>query len=138
MAFVLDASATLPWCFQDEASPASEALLARMGEGEDALVPAHWPTEILSSLLRGKRRGRVSDANIERFLANLASFRITVGPSLSVENLSGLKDLSERLELSAYDAAYLDLAKRTGVPLATFDAALIRACFAEGVPTMTA
>ncbi|MEO7028496.1 MAG: type II toxin-antitoxin system VapC family toxin [Acidobacteriaceae bacterium] len=114
MAFVLDASATLPWCFQDETTPASEALLARMGGGEEALVPAHWPTEVLNSLLRGKRRGRVSGSNLQRFLDDLGSFRITVGPSLGVDDLTGLKELSERLELSAYDAAYLDLASRTG------------------------
>jgi len=91
MAFVLDASATLPWCFQDEATPASESLLTRMGDREEALVPALWPTEVLSSLLRGKRRGRVSPANLNRFLEDLGGLKITVAPGLGVEDLARLQ-----------------------------------------------
>lgn len=138
MAFVLDASATLPWCFQDEATSASDALLVRMGNGEEAVVPAHWPTEVLSSLLRGKRRGRVTDANLMRFLADLGSFQITIAPGLAISDLAALKDQSERSGLSAYDAAYLYLAIGIGLPLATRDADLIRACALEGVNAVAA
>lgn len=133
MPFVLDASATLPFCFQDEATQASEALLTRMGDGEEAIVPALWPTEVLSSLLRGKRLGRVSAANLTRFLEDLGRFKITVAPGLGVDDLARLQALSERLDLSVYDAAYLDLAMRTNVPLATRDASLSRACATVGI-----
>ena len=97
----------------------------------------HWPAEVLNALLRGKRRRRVTDANLRRFLSDLISFRITVAPGLRAGELSGLLELSERRGLSVWDAIYLDLAKKAGLPLATSDEALARAALAEGVPSAT-
>lgn len=137
MPFVLDASAALAWCFADEASLFSLALLRRLMESEEAIVPAHWAAEMLSALMQGKRRGRIDDLGIERFISNLASFRISIEQSPAIAELPRWKALSDKHNLSAYDAEYLRLAKRTGLPLATLDIALVKACRAEAVAVLT-
>lgn len=134
MAFVLDASVALPWCFVDETTPFTLKLLHRAMAGEELLVPAHWPTEVLNALIQGKRRGRVTDDQIERFLDDLASFRITVEEEHALSHMSDLRLLAEKHRLTAYDAAYLGLAKRMGLPLATLDGEIIQAARVEGVP----
>ena|ERR1039458_2505867 len=71
--FVADASATLPWCFEEEATPATEALLERLRAGEPAVVPAHWPTEVMNGLIMAVRRGREPAARrfLEFFAVNV-------------------------------------------------------------------
>lgn len=133
MAFVLDASAALPWCFSDEVSTFTESLLARAAGGEELFVPAHWPIEVLSALLQGKRRNRISDSEIERFLRALTSFRVVIEESYSIARMQELRALSEKHGLTAYDAAYLDLAKRYSFAMATLDQRLQQACVAEGL-----
>lgn len=132
MAFVLDASVALSWCFSDEASSFTEVLLARAASGEDLFVPAHWPTELLSALLQGKRRSRITDPEIDRFLKDLASFRVVIEESYSTSRMQELRTLAEKHSLTAYDAAYLDLAKRYSLPVATLDQRLRQACISEG------
>jgi predicted nucleic acid-binding protein len=91
MPFVVDASATLPWCFEDEATPWSEALLDRLSLGEQATAPAHWPIEVSNALLMAIRRQRITPDQAEQFLEKLASLRISVEPPLTTEtNQSGL------------------------------------------------
>jgi predicted nucleic acid-binding protein len=136
MAFVLDASAALAWCFQDEASLFNSNLLVR-AEVEELFVPAHWPIEVLSALLRGERRRRIDKQGITEFLALLTSLRIRVEETLGVRELINLRALCERHHLSAYDGTYLALAMKTNLPIATADAALIRACSAEKLHTIT-
>jgi len=65
--FVADASATLPWCFAEEATPVTEALLDRAQAGEEVLVPAHWPTEVMNGLVMAVRRGRIGGELVARF-----------------------------------------------------------------------
>jgi predicted nucleic acid-binding protein len=132
MAFVLDASAALPWCFSDEVSAFTESLLARASSGEELFVPAHWTTEVLSALIQGRRRNRISDIEIERFLIDLTSFHIVIEESYSVFRMRELRLLAEKHNLTAYDAAYLDLAKRHSLPLATLDQRLRQASAFEG------
>jgi len=136
-AFILDASVALSWCLTDEATPFSLGLLRRLTNGEEVIVPAHWPIEVLSALLQGKRRSRIDDTGIERFFHDLASFRVTIEQSPSITGLRDLKTLSDKHILTAYDAAYLELAKRATLPLATFDMALVRACAREQVAVLT-
>ena len=62
--FVADASATLPWCFEDEATPCTESLLERLRVGESAVVPAHWPTEVMNGLVVAMRRGRIDHERV--------------------------------------------------------------------------
>ena len=105
-------------------------------EAEELFVPAHWPIEILSALLRGERRKRIDREGITEFLTLLLSLRIRVEESRTTSDLLSLRHLCDRHQLSAYDATYFALAKRTGLPLATEDDALVRACLAESVPLL--
>jgi predicted nucleic acid-binding protein len=78
MDVVLDASGALPWCFRDEASPATDQLFEMALAGVRLFVPAHWPTEILSSLTKAARLGRLDDTRVNSFLEQLPSFEIVV------------------------------------------------------------
>lgn len=78
MAFVLDASATLPWRFADEATAWTEALLDRVSAGEAVLVPAHWPLEVANTLLVAQRKGRVTEVQVNEFIEDLAALPIRV------------------------------------------------------------
>ena len=136
--FVPDASVTLPWCFEDERTPFTEALLNRIRAREEAIVPSHWPAEILNSLVQAKKRGRVPEENIQRFLRDLSSFPILVDNerSLTIWNVFGV--YPKHIALPAYDAAYLELAQRIGLPLATLDRDLQKAVRAEDVRLLEA
>jgi predicted nucleic acid-binding protein len=131
MAFVIDASATLPWRFADEATSWSEALLDRLEAGEEALVPAHWPLEVLNGLLVARRKGRVTDAQVSEFIEDLAALPIRTLPAAATE-WPIILGLAQQHRLTAYDVAYLDLAQRAGLPLATLDADLRKAAAAAG------
>jgi predicted nucleic acid-binding protein len=131
--FVLDASATLPWCFKDEATSFTEGLLKRMAAQERAVAPAHWPLEVLNTLIQAKLRGRVQETDIHAFLLDLRSLDIQVESHPTDTVFDRIRALAEKHRLTAYDAAYLELAKRVALPLATLDSALVRAAEAEGV-----
>ena len=135
-AFVPDASVTLPWCFEDERTPFTESLLNRIRAREEAIVPSHWPAEILNSLVQAKKRGRIPEETIQRFLRDLSSFPILVDNERSLAVWERVRSLAETHRLTAYDAAYLELAQRTGVPLATLDRELQKAVRAENVPLL--
>lgn len=132
-AFVLDCSATLPWVFGDEATPACDALLDQLGAGARAWVPALWHLELGNVLLGAKRRGRIDQAGIEAFLSQLAVYDIAVDDQTTERAWQKTLDLAMQYGLSTYDAAYLELALRRGVPLATLDSALIAAARTCGV-----
>ena len=132
-AFVLDCSATLPWVFGDEATPACDALLDQLGSGARAWVPSLWHLELGNVLLGAKRRGRIDQAGIEAFLSQLAVYDIAVDDQTTERAWQKTLDLAMQYSLSTYDAAYLELALRRGVPLATLDSALITAARTSGV-----
>jgi predicted nucleic acid-binding protein len=131
--FVADASVTLAWCFSDEATLFTKHLQDRVLAGKPIAVPACWPTEILNGLLGAKRRGRVTEAEIQFFLASLRLIDIRVDRWSGLPLLESIQTLAERHSLTAYDAAYLELSIRSGLPLATRDGALVRAATTEGV-----
>ena len=131
--FVLDCSATLPWVFGDEASPAADAMLDRLVQGERAWVPALWHLELGNVLLGAKRRGRIDQAGIEGFLSRLAVYDIAVDDQTMERAWQKTLDLALQHSLSTYDAAYLELALRRGLPLASLDRELIAAARACGV-----
>ena len=131
--FVPDASATLPWRFEDEATPWTEALLDRIKGGEEVSVPAHRPLEVANALLIARRRGRVTAGQISEFIEDLATLPIRLEPPSSPPQWPTILALAERHRLTAYDAAYLELVLRTGLPLATLDGDLRKAAQAEGV-----
>jgi predicted nucleic acid-binding protein len=132
-AFVLDCSATLPWVFGDEATPACDALLDQLGAGARAWVPSLWHLELGNVLLGAKRRNRIDQAGIEAFLSQLAVYDIAVDDQTTERAWQKTLDLAMQYGLSTYDAAYLELALRRGVPLATLDSALITAARTCGV-----
>jgi len=131
--FVADASATLPWCFEDEAAPATDALLERLRAGEPAVVPAHWPTEVVNALIVAVRRGRIDRERVNRFARDLAALPIRIEPAHAPAAWDALIRVATAYRLTAYDAAYLELAERTSLPLASRDGDLRRAALEAGV-----
>lgn len=132
MAFVLDTSVTMAWCFEDEATEATEAVLDRLGGGDVAVVPAVWRLEVANVLLAAERRRRISEAQSMRFVQLLDELPIQV--DLATINIGVVVRTGRAHTLSAYDAAYLVLCERSALPLATLDQELAQACRTAGVP----
>ncbi len=132
MACVLDVSATVAWCFADEATAASAALLDRLRRDE-AWVPALWHFEVANVLLAAERRGRITVTLIDRFLTILGRLAIRSDPELECRLHGPVLGLARRYKLTVYDAAYLDIAARRDLPLATRDKDLRRAARAAKV-----
>ena len=130
--FVLDCSATLPWAFASEATPATDALLDELAAGARAWVPALWQLEVANALLGAQRRGLIDKAGVEGFLATLRAVGIEVDDETMSVAWTRTLALGESYGLTACDAAYLELALRKGLPLATLDASLKRACAKAG------
>lgn len=130
--FVLDNSVVMAWYFEDEANDFTAAILQSLATSE-ALVPSIWPLEVANVLLVGERRGRSTEARTSRFISLLDALPIRVDAATSQHALSGILTLAREQRLSAYDAAYLELAMREGVALATQDKALRRAAEVCGV-----
>jgi predicted nucleic acid-binding protein len=137
MPFVLDASIALAWCFEDEATAETEAILDRF-EGDHALAPAIWPLEVANALLTAERRQRLQVAEATRFCALLLALPISVAGADLGQTLGAVLDLARTHGLTSYDAAYVALAMREGVPLATQDVALRRVAHRLGVALLPA
>jgi len=137
MAFVLDASAAMAWCFEDEATPASQALLDRL-ETEPAVVPALFPVEESNILVMAARRSRITTEDSRAFVNLLLALDLRIDEIDAVRALGSVRELAWTEKLSAYDATYLELARREEVALATRDTALIVAAQHLGVPLLPA
>ncbi len=124
--FVVDNSVVMSWCFRDAGDGYADAVLERLAEDE-ALVPAIWPLEVANVLVAAERRGRLSVADSTHFLRLLGDLPLHVLPETPGRVTGEILALARETGLSAYDASYLDLAMREGVPLATRDTALQRA-----------
>jgi predicted nucleic acid-binding protein len=136
-AYVLDASVTMAWCFADEATPGTWAVLDRL-ETERALAPANWPLEVVSVLGIALRTARIDEADAGRFVALVRRLPVEV-EATTLERAAGeIRDLARAERLTAYDAAYLELALRRRLPLATKDAELRSAAARRGVPVIPA
>jgi predicted nucleic acid-binding protein len=129
---VLDASVALAWCFPDEASEYADAVLVAL-EGEEAVVPAIWAIEVANALLVGERRKRIRETDILRFSELLRGLAIREDSRPFADALNGILPLARAYDLSAYDAAYLDVSIRHGAPIATLDIALQKAANAKGI-----
>ncbi|MBI5816422.1 MAG: type II toxin-antitoxin system VapC family toxin [Nitrospinae bacterium] len=123
----------MSWCFDDEEDSYADAVLESL-ENAEALVPAIWPLELGNVLLVGERKKRLDAASVARFLALLGGLPITVEQETPERTLNEIFSLARETGLSTYDASYLDLAMRLGLPLATQDAALMKAAKKSGVP----
>lgn len=129
---MLDASATLAWFFEDEASDAGWALLARAQEA-GACVPSLWALEVGNILLAAERRQRTTAARVAAFIDELADMPISVDEATAARALRDVVLLARTERLTTYDAAYLELAMRRGLPLATKDEALAAVARRMGV-----
>jgi predicted nucleic acid-binding protein len=136
MPLVLDASVTISWCFAGEGSPLTESIYDQVID-DAATVPAVWPFEVANALTMGERRGRLASAQRLRFTALLRALPITVDGSDLARTLGSVVDLANALGLIAYDAAYLELALRTSLPLATQAYRMRAAAQRAGVAVVT-
>ena len=126
MSVVIDAPVTLAWSFQDEVTPAAEALLQRVTM-EGAVVPAHWKLEIANGFRSAERRGRIDREYRDLSLQDLGRLAITVDLETVRHAWQATLELADRFGLTPYDAAYLELALRRELPLGTVDRALLEA-----------
>ena len=133
MAFVLDASITACWAFQDEDHPDASLAFYRM-RAEEAVVPCLWWFEVRNILVVNERRRRIAESDTAAFLLNLSRLRVRLDP---LPEGDAVLRLARTHRLSVYDAAYLELAQREGLSLATLDAALRRAAAEAGVPLLS-
>ena len=108
-------------------------LLRRLTTGDQIVVPAHWPVEVSNVLLMATRRKRLPDGRAVMFLNELAILPIASEAPLSFGQARAVFTLCERHNLSFFDGAYLEIAMRLVLPLATLDTALIKAASSESV-----
>ena len=124
-AFVLDCSIAMAWLFHDEATSKTAALLNRLVT-ETALVPSWWFIEITNVLALAERKGRITPAQSDAFVANLGKLGIERDDEAPDRAFTHLLALCRTHGLTSYDAIYLDLAVRRSLPLATLDQDLRR------------
>lgn len=129
---VVDSSVTLTWCFEDEQTAVSLALLEQVVE-HGAVAPTVWPLEVLNALVMAERRKRVDAAQRQRLTGFLRDLPIALDAETAAQAWSATVQLAERHRLTVYDAAYLELAQRRGLPLASLDNQLRAAAEAAGV-----
>jgi len=132
MSLVVDSSMALAWYFDDERSDESTTVLRRLA-GESAVVPAIWPLEVANGLQMAVRRGRITGEYRDASLNDLRSLPIEIDSETNDRAWTATLALAVRLRLTMYDAAYLELALRRRLPLATFDQELVRAARSERV-----
>lgn len=123
MTLVLDGSAALAWCFEDEGSPAIDAVMLQVA-AEGAVVPAIWRLEVANGLQSAVRRTRLTASVRDAMLAALAEMDIATDPETDRYAWTTTQRLAERHGLTLYDACYVELAQRLSLPLATLDAAM--------------
>ncbi|MBN2495003.1 MAG: type II toxin-antitoxin system VapC family toxin [Deltaproteobacteria bacterium] len=133
--FVVDNSVVMGWCFEDESSEYADAVLDRLTKSE-AIVPGIWPLEVVNVLLLAERRGRISRSGAMRFIELLRSLPIVVEQEPPGRVFSEIRSLAREAEITAYDASYLDLALRDGLPVASLDKAMRRAASRLQIPVL--
>lgn len=124
--FVVDYSVVMTWCFQDEVNPYAEGVLEHLPTA-CAVVPAIWPLEVINVLLVAERNSRLSESDSVRFVTLLNQLPIVVDRSWPERSMKDVLAIGRTHNLSSYDAAYLELAMRRGLPIATLDHNLIAA-----------
>lgn len=137
--FVLDCSVTMAWLFQDEAGPNTDQLLKELRDDDgNAIVPNLWRLELGNTLTQAERRGRITAAQLTTVLELVRGLPIATDAETDSRAFREILNLARTTSLTTYDASYLELAMRHGVPLATLDKALIRAARGVAVKTLPA
>ena len=134
---VIDASVALAWCFGDERTEATVSLLERL-QTDAAAVPNLWHLEVANGLALAERRGRITPAESAELIALLETIEIVVDGETPVRAFTRVLDLAREERLTAYDAAYLELAMRLGLPLASKDGDFCDAAERLGVRVLRA
>lgn len=132
---VVDASVTLAWFLRDEGDERADGALRRL-ESEAAVVPSLWALEVANALVVAERRGRASEAETGRILSLIDGLPIEEDPAPREVTQRAIVELARRHDLSAYDAAYLELALRRGASLASLDESLRSAARRAGVTVL--
>ena len=137
MTFVVDSSVALTWCFAEERTPETAALLASVTHF-GGFAPSLWPLEVLNGLWVAERRKRIDRAKRCTLIDTLAALPIKLDPETAAQAWAVTARLAQQHGLTLYDAAYLELAQRLELPLATLDVQLRAAADAVGVPLLGA
>lgn len=132
MSWVVDCSVAMAWCFEDEATTRTEALLDRT-EAECVIVPLHWSLEVTNVLRMAVRRKRITEAQAAKKAAALMSLPLRYDSLTHQLAFTTTWQLAQKHNLTTYDAAYLELAIRLGAALATNDQDLMTAARQAGV-----
>ena len=135
MSLVLDASLTMAWYFDDESTAATDALLDRVSDA-GAVAPTVWRLEVANAFQTAIRRKRIDAAYRDGALTELALLPIAIDADTDTFAWTTTLRLAERFTLTVYDAAYLELAQRRSLPLATLDEPLRAAGHVLGVPLL--
>ncbi len=130
--FVIDNSVVMSWCFKDQANSSADSILEKLTEAM-AYVPSVWPLEVVNVLHAAERKKCISEADSVRFISLLTQLPIVVEYESPEKAMKDLLGLARAHKLSSYDASYLDLAMRKGLPLATLDEKLRKAAEATKV-----
>ncbi|PPQ40799.1 type II toxin-antitoxin system VapC family toxin [Rhodopila globiformis] len=136
-ACVLDASSVFPWLFEDEATPTADAILALVIQ-QGAVVPALRQTGGKTGLGMAERRNRLSPDGVRDAVALLRDLPLVLDEPTPARAFGAVLELVRSQRLTAYDATYLELAIRRGLPLASNDKALRSAARAVGVALLAA
>jgi predicted nucleic acid-binding protein len=132
VSLILDSSVTLAWLYSDELTPATQKVFDQVVTA-GARVPSLWRLEVANSLQGGMRRGRISKEFRDKALTDLGLLDIAIDSDTDTFAWSATLGLAERYDLTLYDAAYLELAQRFELPLATLDQELHAAGSALGL-----
>lgn len=127
----------MPWCCEDETTKASEEMLDWAKEGSVLHVPSLWGWEIMNAVGVAVRRRRITAERGKKFLEQLAVLNFKIDQPPQVPDFPRLHDLATMHQLTSYDVAYLDLAKRLSLPLATRDGELEKAAVSEGIEVLS-
>jgi predicted nucleic acid-binding protein len=124
------------WCFESSAHPYADTILNRLATGEMAIVPVLWFYEASAVLSRAQNTRTLAASKATAFITELKSLNITADDTGVEHVFTDVHRLALSYRLTSYDAAYLELAIRLNLPLATLDDELIRAARAAGVTVL--
>lgn len=133
--FIVDNSVVMAWCFKDEEGQYADLILNKL-EGACAFVPSIWPLEVSNVLLVAERKKRIGEADSTRFIALLTELPIIVDQESPERMMGEIFALARKHNISSYDASYLDLAMRKGLPIATLDKNLLATAKRSKVPIL--
>ena len=130
---VLDASIALCWCFEDQSTDYTETVFELLAGGKKAIVPFIWPLEVTNALLSGERRKLITTAQVTSIIEEFGSWTIQVDSRGVDRAFQQILTTARTFRITTYDAAYLELAMREALPLATVDKELLKAARTAGI-----